>query len=408
MKITFVLNSIGRVGGVRVVFEHARHLRKRGHDVSVVYPAVNLIHLKRLTFGAFALWLLVSAIRHVQNLIRPNPEQPFATEIRVIKVPTLHPRFTKSVERVVPDADAILATAWEIAYAVNVLSDSKGKKFYFVQSYEIWDVLNDPACWKEAKRLRKGDDTCALAMASVTPKKKNARESKVLVDRSYGLPLRKIAISEWLNTLIEDKFDQHTDGVVPNGVNFDIFYKEGQRRATAEYVNVLMPYWPERFKGFSDGLDAFARIKTRHPDTRFAVFGRKPIATVGQLRKLPEWVQFHAITSDAQLRALYNEAHIFVVPSWIEGFGLPPMEAMACGCAVVATNAGGFTDYLTNGENALLVPIQNPGALAQSVCRLIENEEERGRVAENGHQFVKQFTWEDAAEKLEAILTKKD
>ena len=167
-----------------------------------------------------------------------------------------------------------------------------------------------------------------------------------------------------------------------------------------------MPYRPEKFKGFSDGLEAFARVKARHPDTRFAVFGRKP--GTSSLRKLPHWIAFHPITSDAQLRALYSETHIFVVPSWIEGFGLPPMEAMACGCAVVATDAGGFTDYLANGENALLVPIQSPGALAQCVCRLIENDEERRRVAEKGYRFVQQFTWEDAAEKLEAILANRE
>ncbi len=83
------------------------------------------------------------------------------------------------------------------------------------------------------------------------------------------------------------------------------------------------------------------------------------------------------------------------------------MEAMACGCAVVTTDAGGFSDYLKDGETALVQDqIQNPDALAKSVCQLIENENERRRIADNGHRFVQQFTWENAAEKLEATLEK--
>jgi glycosyltransferase involved in cell wall biosynthesis len=405
MKITFVLNSIDRLGGVRVVFEHAKRLENKGHHVSVVYPAVNLAYLKRLSLGAFALWLVVSTIRRAQNLFRRNIQRPFDAQSRIIRVPTLHPRFATSIERTIPDADAILATSWETAYAVNELSDAKGEKFYFIQSYEIWDIWNDLACWKEAKRLKKGDDTCALAMAAVSPRKRRVRKTKELVDGSYKLPARKVTISPWLKRLIEEKFGEHVDSVIPDGVNFDIFFKEDDRRDAVDHITVLMPHRPERLKGFNDGLDAFAQIRARHHDTRFVVFGRKPSVNIGQLRKLPEWVEFHDNPSDVQLRALYSEAHVFVVSSWIEGFSLPPMEAMACGCAVVTTDAGGFADYIVNGETALKVPIQDPLALAESVCSLIEDDDKRRRIAEAGNKFVKQFTWQNATDKLEAILT---
>jgi len=157
-------------------------------------------------------------------------------------------------------------------------------------------------------------------------------------------------------------------------------------------------------KGFDDGLEAFARIRAHHPNTHFAVFGLRPRVNVGQLRKLPEWIKFHNIKSDADLRTLYNETHIFVLPSLMEGFSLPPMEAMACGCAVVITDATGFSDYLKNGETALVTPIKNPDALAQNVCRLIEDKDERLRVAENGSRFIKQFTWEKSTQRLIELL----
>ena len=396
MKITFLLNEVHTGGGVRVVFEYANRLQKRNHQVSIVYPAIDLARLKRLPFGAYVKEL---AALCVQNTIRRGHQQPFDTASLLIKVPVLYPRFMKLIERSIPDADVIVATAWETAYAVNELGTDKGEKLYFVQHYEIWDFWNDRACWKEARKLKRGDEKCSVAMAAVTPEKKSLKKSKELVDRSFKLPLRKITIAGWLRHLIEDKFGEQVEGVIPNGVNFDIFFREGSHREESREVNVLMPYRPMAWKGFDDGLDAFERIRIRHPNTHFTVFGHRP-RVLGRLRKLPEWIEFHDSMSDADLRALYNEAHIFVLPSWIEGFPLPPMEAMACGCAVVTTDAGGVSDYLKNGETALIVPIQNPAALAQSVCRLIEDKDERLRVAENGCRFIKQFTWEKSTQRL--------
>ena len=93
-------------------------------------------------------------------------------------------------------------------------------------------------------------------------------------------------------------------------------------------------------------------------------------------------------------------------PSWTEGFGLPPIEAMACGCAVVVTNVGGVPDYAINGETVLASPPRNPEILAQNIIKLIENEDERKRIAENGYNYVKQFTWDRATNQLEKVFKK--
>jgi hypothetical protein len=240
-------------------------------------------------------------------------------------------------------------------------------------------------------------------MADVIPKQSRLRESKTEVERSFSLPLKKITIANWLKKLVEDKFGERVEGVIPDGVNFDVFFRESDSLEEDEHVKILMPYSPALSKGFNDGIEAFKLIKARYPDAHFAVFGRKLLVNA-ELHKVPEWVEFHNIYSDTQLRALYNDFHVFVLPSWLEGFALPPMEAMACGCAVVTTDSSGFAEYLTNGETACLVPMQEPDALAQSVCKLIEDANERRRVANNGYEFVKRFTWDDAAAKLEAIL----
>lgn len=401
MRITFVLNALERIGGVRVVLEYANYLQKMHHDVSVVYPAV-FIPLRARSSVIDHIWAAGDSLVHtLWNRINKGRAQPFKTDISLIKIPFIHPRFAAQLERFIPDADVIIATAWETAYTVNTFSKRTGEKFYLIQSYEIWDVWDNVECWDEAGRIRKGDNTRALAMADVIPAQKGLKRAKDLVDSSFKLPLRKITIAGWLKRLIEEKFGERVEGVIPNGVNLNIFFKERDRPEEPEPVNILMPFRPALLKGFKDGLEAFELIKARHPDAHFALFG-PPIKK--ELQNLPEWVEFHNIKSDAQLRALYNDTHIFILPSWIEGFPLPPMEAMACGCALVTTDAGGLLDYLEDGKTALVVPIRDPAALARSVCKLIEDAHERRRIAENGYRLIRQFTWERAAKELEALL----
>ena len=227
--------------------------------------------------------------RDLGRLIDKDRALPFETDASLVRIPFIHPLFAKLLERLIPDADVIIATAWETAYTVNKFSERKGEKYYFIQSYEIWGVWNNLKCWEEARRVRKGDERCALAMADVIPAKKNLREAKELVDGSFKLPLRKITISSWLRQLVQDKFGERVEGVIPNGVNFDIFFKESGRREDAEHVKILMPYWPQLQKGSNDGLEAFKLIRARHPDAHFAVFGERAGT---ELRKMPGWVEF--------------------------------------------------------------------------------------------------------------------
>jgi glycosyltransferase involved in cell wall biosynthesis len=80
------------------------------------------------------------------------------------------------------------------------------------------------------------------------------------------------------------------------------------------------------------------------------------------------------------------------------------MEAMACGCAVVSTNVGGVPDYGIDGETIVAVPPRNEGALTKAILRLIEDEGERKRIANNGYAHIRRFTWNNATDDFERIL----
>jgi glycosyltransferase involved in cell wall biosynthesis len=77
---------------------------------------------------------------------------------------------------------------------------------------------------------------------------------------------------------------------------------------------------------------------------------------------------------------------------------------MMCGAAVVATDIGGHREFCTDGETALLVPAEDPAAIAGAVVRLLDDPELRLRLAQNGHRNIQRFTWEAACDAFERVL----
>ena len=109
--------------------------------------------------------------------------------------------------------------------------------------------------------------------------------------------------------------------------------------------------------------------------------------------------------SDEELVQEYNLAEVAVVPSLFEGFGLPALEAMACGLPVVATTAGALPEVTgADGEAALLVPTREPEALARAIRRLLASPALRQRLGEQARRRAERnFSWDQAAAATEAV-----
>jgi GT2 family glycosyltransferase len=106
-----------------------------------------------------------------------------------------------------------------------------------------------------------------------------------------------------------------------------------------------------------------------------------------------------------QLAEAYCKAEVFVVGSSTEGFGFPGLEALACGVPLVTTDNGGAREYAVHEETALLVPPDDPAAMAHAIRRLLGDAELRDRLVRNGLELAhERFSWDDAVLGLEQAL----
>ncbi|MGI5991526.1 MAG: glycosyltransferase family 4 protein [Methanosarcina sp.] len=111
---------------------------------------------------------------------------------------------------------------------------------------------------------------------------------------------------------------------------------------------------------------------------------------------LKDDVIFLGSVPDGDLPLLYNAASLFVYPSVYEGFGLPPLEAMACGCPVITSNSSSLPEVV--GDAGLLVDTCNIDHLVDSMHKVLTNEELRQRIIKRGLEQAKSFNWRKCAE----------
>jgi glycosyltransferase involved in cell wall biosynthesis len=168
-------------------------------------------------------------------------------------------------------------------------------------------------------------------------------------------------------------------------------------------------------KGVSVLLDAFAQLKPAYPELRLTIVGDGPARASLERQALKLGiegaVEFIGAVSNTEVPGVLNQYGIAVVPSVIaasgdqEGLGLVAIEAMGCGCALLAADLPALRDIVDHGRNGLLFEVGNANALAASLQRLLDNEELRIRLASAGRAGVLQkFDWEQAAGKYRNIF----
>lgn len=186
-----------------------------------------------------------------------------------------------------------------------------------------------------------------------------------------------------------------------------------ERRAVLARYGITEPFvlhvgTSEPRKNLPALVDAYARLRATRAGLRQRLvlagprgWGHADLQRAVAASGAGGYVDFVGCIDDADLPAVYSAADLFAFPSLYEGFGLPVLEAMACGTPVVTSTAGALPEVA--GNAARFVDPSNPEMLAALLGELLADPVQRGALAERGRRNAERFTWERCARETFAV-----
>jgi len=358
LKINYIMFGTGRTGGVRTLFNFMNELVKLGHEVTLTtlyysnwFPLSKDIKIISSTKFYLGYIYLLSKLNKSRKL-------------------TYMVEMVKKLMDMSPKADVHVATFSPTAYAASWKSVDGSTPFYHMQHFETL-MFDDPIM-------------------------------KKFVYDTYFLPIYKVANSSWLQKKVASITGVEYPIVYP-AVEHDIFYPRNMPKEDGKVINIVA-LGKGGWKNAMGIYKAYNLVRKKIPEKIIILhfYGSKPPKGIDFDNKN---VIFHKNLTDEQLAILYSSSDIQITFSTYESFPLPPLEAMASGCAVVTTPYG-TEDYAIDNYNALIVEPNNVEMLAEKIILLIEDESLRKRLIENGLKTASKFTYSRQAKILEENIKK--
>ena len=353
MKVNFlVMNGYDLSGGNRVIALHADYLRRQGHEVRLFAPAPRQETLREK----------IRRFRRGGGWRQPPPAENHFTSVG------LNIEFLESHRPIVsedlPDADIVIATWWLTAEWMTELEASKGTKVHFIQGYEIFPYL-------PVERVKE----------------------------VYNKPFYKIVVSKFILNFMRNRHQADQIALVPNGVDTGVFKPPTVRGRNSLFtLGFLHSNTPVKNMALVSSI--IDRVRDADPSIRTRAFG----AAHPRLAKdLPEGVDYETQPPQSRIPEIYASCDAWLFTSTSEGFGLPILEAMACGTPVLATSAGAAPELLAEGGGRLLPA--DPEAFVDALLALRDAPEETWmEMSAQARAIAERHDWARSHELFEAAL----
>lgn len=345
MKVSIILHTSQRKpgGGFKVIYEYSNYLIEKGNSVTIYYLTKDMY--KKYHFPNFIKKFLCK----ISIRLRPNWFN-LNKKIRKIGINQIN-------NDTIKDSDVVIATEVTTAYPVFCLSKEKGEKYYFIQGYENW-TLSD----------REVLDT-------------------------YKLKMTHIVVSKWLKDIV-DEYSSNPAILISNSVDLNVFSNIIPSKERKLH-SIVFQYRNDPKKGCDVALEVIKLLKYKYSDLEIICISneKKP-------KTFPKDIKYYHNVKPEMVAKLNNRCTLFLCTSIEEGFGLPGLEAMACGCVVVSTNYLGVREYALDNNNSLLSNVNDVHDLYNNICNVFEDEKLRIKLSSNALKTAKEYNYKDAAEKF--------
>lgn len=355
IRVNFVLPPALKkaAGGYKVVYQYANALAERGIDVCIYYnsrkgenskhiPAKIMFLLRKYIARTEPKWIVLNQKIKKESIWQIDSQYIRKADITVCT----------SIDTVMP--------------CYKMISKQGGKLIHFVQGHENWFV--------------------------------DEKE----VDEIYHLAIDKICVSSWIAKRVGQSSRAHVYTVL-NGIDRSIFFRDTKIRKND--FTVCMMYKLEDptqvSKNSTMGIHVLIELKKRYPQLQVNLFSvdKRP-------KSIPDWMNYTYRACEQDLQRIYNESSIYLCTSIEEGYGLPCIEAMSCGCVLVTTDNKGIREFSEENKNAFISPIRDEKGMLRHLVYLFENPEKIHCMGQYAEDSVKKISLNKQADKFIQILLK--
>lgn len=379
MKVLFLCYELPPIGGGggRAAWQVAVRLAARGHGVSILTSR----------FGELPAEETRSGVRIARiDVRRKRADECAPLELLSVMLKSM-PAAVREIDRDRPDVVCV-----------------------------FFGVPGGPGAWW-AKR-RRGVPYVLSLRGSDVPRPELAKHqflhhfTKPILRRVYRAAAGIVSVSDGLRQAALAVQPGVGIEVIPNGIDTEWFAPSAPMPENVDQVELLFVGRLRDFKGVQHIIGAMPEIAARlGRPVRLTVAGDGPYR--GELERLsremvqsPSSVHFAGWMEREPLRAAYAAAHLFILPSLVEGHPNVVLEGMAMGLPCVATDAPGIREAVSHGRDGLLTPPESPKAIAEAVVSLMSDDARRRGMALAARQKAESMSWDRIAQRYEAALAR--